>query len=92
MLAIVGAPAGNAALTLMAEMFPAHVRSAGIALTYSLTVTIFGATTQFVITWLLDATGDPLSPAYYVMVAGTISIFAMGYLVRAARRFTDLAE
>ena len=91
-LAIVGAPAGNAALTLMAEMFPAHVRSAGIALTYSLTVTIFGATTQFVITWLLDATGDPLSPAYYVMVAGTISIFAMGYLVRAARRFTDLAE
>jgi MFS family permease len=74
---LVGAPGTIAAMTAMAEVFPAHVRSAGISLAYALTVTIFGATTQFVIAWLIGVTGSPYAPAIYVIVSSMISIGAM---------------
>jgi len=69
-----------AALTTMAEVFPPEIRGAGISLAYALTVTIFGATTQFVIAWLIGVTGSPYAPAVYVMVTSAISIVAMAML------------
>jgi len=39
----------------------------GMAVSYAISVCVFGGTTQFVIAWLIGATGDPLSPAYYVI-------------------------
>jgi MFS family permease len=74
---LIAGPGAIAALTAMAEVFPQEIRSAGISLAYALTVTIFGATTQFVIAWLLGVTGDPFAPAYYVIVSSAISIGAM---------------
>lgn len=76
----IGLPGSVAALTTMAEVFPAEVRGAGISLAYALTVTIFGATTQFAIAWLIGVTGSPLAPAVYMMVASIISIGAMTML------------
>ena len=75
-------PGTVANLTVMAEVFPATSRSAGIALTYASAVTIFGATTQFVIAWLIDATGSALAPAYYGMVTAALSCAAAIYLFR----------
>jgi MFS family permease len=75
-LTIVSIPGAVANLTVMAEVFPTESRGAGIALTYAFAVTIFGATTQFVITWLLDATGSALAPAYYGMAAAAMSVVA----------------
>jgi hypothetical protein len=40
-------------------------------------VAVFGGTTQFVIAWLIGTTGDPLSPAYYVIATSLISLWAM---------------
>lgn len=77
---LIGAPGTIAALTAMAEVFPPHVRSAGISIAYALTVTIFGATTQFVIAWLIGVTGSPYAPAVYVIVSSVISILAMTML------------
>lgn len=74
---LVAGPGAIAALTSMAEVFPQELRSAGISISYALTVTIFGATTQFVIAWLIGVTEDPFAPAYYVMVTSAISIVAM---------------
>jgi predicted branched-subunit amino acid permease len=45
--------------------------------TYALGVAIFGGTTQFIVTWLLKETGNPLSPAIYVMIVSVISLIAM---------------
>ncbi len=81
-LAMVGMPASVAAVTVMAEVFPTESRGAGIALTYAAAVTIFGATTQFVVTWLLDVTGDPMAPAYYSMGAAVLSVGAILILFR----------
>jgi MFS family permease len=62
------------AYAFMAEAFPQSVRSSGLAILYALGVMIFGGTTQFVVAWLIDVTGDPLVPAWYQIVTTTVSI------------------
>ncbi len=79
---LAGMPGTVATLTVMAEVFPAASRGAGIALTYASAVTIFGATTQFVVTWLIDATGSAFAPAYYGIAASAVSLVAAIYLFR----------
>ena len=85
-------PASVAAVTVMAEVFPAESRGAGIALTYAAAVTIFGATTQFVVTWLLDVTGDPMAPAYYSMGAAMLSVGAVLILFRYLAQHSRSAD
>lgn len=62
-----------------AEMFPTEVRYTGAALGSNIAYVIFGGTASMVATALIDATGNTLSPAFYMMgiavVAGIILIF-----------------
>ena len=67
----------TAAMTALTEVFPNEVRSSGLAVSYAIAVSVFGGTTQFVVAWLIGTTGDRLSPAYYVIVTGVISLWAM---------------
>ncbi len=53
------------------EAFPKAVRSSGLSILYALGTTIFGGTTQFVVAWLIERTGSPMVPAWY-MLATTI--------------------
>lgn len=62
---------------LIMEAFPKRVRATALAVIYSVGVTIFGGFAQFNVTWLLQRTGDPMSPAWYLIAAGTISLLAM---------------
>jgi MFS family permease len=64
----------GAAYAFMAEAFPQSVRSSGLAILYALGVMIFGGTTQFVVAWLIDVTGNPMVPAWYQIVATSASI------------------
>ena len=66
-----------ASIAAIAEMFPNRVRSSGVAICYALSVSVFGGTTQFVVAWLIRATGDPMSPAYYVIACSVLSLWAM---------------
>jgi MFS family permease len=68
---------GSASLVAIPEMLPARIRAAGMSISYALTVSIFGGTTQFVATWLLKATGNALSPAWYVGALGIVSALAV---------------
>jgi hypothetical protein len=38
---------------------------------------VFGGTTQFVVTWLIEATGSPLAPAWYMTIAIALGLTAM---------------
>ena len=67
---------------LIPLIFPAAVRSTGLALTYSLGVAIFGGTATYIVTWLVGVTGDPLASTYYVMAANVVMLVAI-LLVRA---------
>jgi hypothetical protein len=44
---------------------------------YSLGVTIFGAFGPFFVTWLIGQTGNPMAPAWYLLGALLISLFAL---------------
>jgi MFS family permease len=66
--------------TALAEQFPVHTRSTGLALAYNFAVMMFGGFAQLIVTWLIRETGTPLAPAFYVMfgaVAGVIGVLLM---------------
>src|SRR5947209_3097404 len=63
--------------SLLSEQFPVETRAIGVAFSYSVSVTIFGGFAPFVATWLISQTGDPLSPAYYLMFTAFLSIIAL---------------
>ena len=77
LLAAVGALGGAVSLVIIPESLPRSVRSSGFAVAYALAVTVFGGTAQLVVTWLIRVTGDPLSPAWYLIASGIVGIAAM---------------
>lgn len=82
-LAGVGAISGLMALgsgvgmLLLLEAFPPRMRASGLAIPYALGVTLFGGTAQFIVTWLIKTTGDPMSAAWYVTPSCLLSFFAL---------------
>jgi MFS family permease len=77
LMAALGAMSGAVSLVMIPESLPKSVRSAGFSVAYALAVTIFGGTTQLVVTWLIGATGNPLSPAWYLIVSSAVGLVAM---------------
>ncbi len=67
--------------TVMAELFPANVRSVGMSMAYNIAVMVFGGFAQFIVTWLIRATGSPMSPAFYVMF-GVVLGFIASFFIR----------
>lgn len=70
---------------MIAELFPANVRSTGLSIAYNVAVMLFGGFGQFIVTWLIKVTGTPLAPTYYVMAGIALSIVAVAFVpVRSA--------
>ena len=63
-------------LALM-RVIPKRVRATGLSVVYSVGVSIFGGFAQFIVTWLIRATGNPMSPAWYVVACSAISLCAL---------------
>lgn len=62
---------------LMAELFPARMRTTGLSISYAFGVAIFGGLAPLISTWLIATTGSKLAPAFYLIVAGLISLVAL---------------
>ena len=65
---------------MLADLFPVQVRSTGMAISYNLTVTVFGGFAPLTITWMIHMTGN-IAPAFYligaaILSAGIVSITA----------------
>jgi hypothetical protein len=71
--------------TAIAEQFPTGVRSTCLSVGYNLPVMIFGGFAQFFVTWLIEATGSPIAPAFYLMFGAAGGLLAAFYLVEHAR-------
>ena len=67
----------GAALVAMSESMRKNMRSMGLAVIYALGVTVFGGFAQSNVTWLMKAIGNPMAPAWYMMVAAVVGIVAM---------------
>jgi MHS family proline/betaine transporter-like MFS transporter len=82
--------------TALAEQFPTRVRSTALAIAYNIAVMLFGGFAQFFVTWLIQATGTPIAPAYYLMFGAAVGLVAALFLKERARdaRFlvTDAVE
>ena len=68
--------------SVLSEQFPVETRAVGVAFSFSVAVTIFGGFAPFTATWLIAQTGDPLSPAYYLMATALLSIIALMVIAR----------
>ncbi len=68
------------------ELFATRVRYSGFSIGYNICVAGFGGTTPYVVTWLTAQTGNPVAPAYYVVVAAVISLLTILTLRENARR------
>ncbi|GAA5194178.1 hypothetical protein GCM10023346_20950 [Arthrobacter gyeryongensis] len=56
----------------------------GIA--YNFSAAIFGGTTPFIVQGLIDATGDDMAPACYLIGTSVIGAIAIYFLPESARR------
>ena len=74
--------------SLMSELFPVETRAIGVALSFSTAVSIFGGLAPLVATWLIAATGDSLSPSYYLIFTALLSLFALMAIQWRSRRVT----
>jgi MFS family permease len=71
-------------IVAIAESLPKRVRSGAFALIYALAISVFGGSTQFLVAWIIHATGNPLAPAWYMLGAVTIGLIAMVRLPETA--------
>jgi len=71
--------------TALAEQFPTSVRSTGLAIGYNVAVMLFGGFAQFFVTWLIQATGTPIAPAFYLMFGAAVGLLTALFLTERAR-------
>lgn len=61
----------------MPALFPTSVRYSGFAIGYNFSTAIFGGTAGAMNTWLVEATGNPLVPGFYLCAAGVIGVLTV---------------
>ena len=71
---------------ILAEMFPTRIRYTALSVSYGFAVAIFGGFAPYISTFLIRASGDPLAPAFYVMLAGVLSLIATFFVEERAGR------
>lgn len=76
-------------ITIMPELFPKEVRATGMAIVYSVGIALFGGFAQFIVTWLIKVSGDPLSPSWYVVGCGLVSLLPLLAIRGSAGRALD---
>ncbi len=71
--------------SLMGKIFPVHTRVSGMALSYNISVPIFGGFAPFIAQWLIELSGSKLAPSYYLMATALLSLAALALLRRTLR-------
>ncbi|MCB8879282.1 MFS transporter [Acidisoma cellulosilytica] len=80
LMSALGSLSSAAAIVAIPELLPTSVRASGLSTAYAFAVTVFGGTTQFVLAWLIGVSGDPLSPAWYMIGSGILGVIAMALM------------
>ncbi len=65
------------AMASVTENMPHALRAGAVAILYALAISVFGGTAQFIVTWLIDTTGSPIMPAWYVAGALVLGLAGM---------------
>jgi MFS family permease len=73
-------------LVLIPSIFPPAVRATSLSICYALSTSVFGGSSQSMVTWLLGATGNAMTPAYYLFAANLVSWIAIAALLASRCR------
>ena len=65
-------------------LFYTPVRYSALSIAFNVSVSLFGGTTPLVTAWLVERTGDPMVPAYYLMGAAVIGLVTMLFVRETA--------
>jgi MHS family proline/betaine transporter-like MFS transporter len=79
---VLGVGVLSGGLVANVELIPKPIRCTGLAFAYNASIGFFGGTTPMIAAWLIEVTGDPISPAYWVSIAGVITLLTAVFLVR----------
>lgn len=71
-------------IVVITESLPKATRSGGLGMIYACAISLFGGSAQFVVTWLIEATGSPLAPAWYMTGGVVVSLIAILQLPETA--------
>ncbi|WP_027556666.1 MFS transporter [Bradyrhizobium sp. Cp5.3] len=83
-LSIIGSLPFTAFYATFTEALPQNIRGGVFATVYAVAIASFGGTAQLVVTWLLHVTGNPLAPAWYLLLAAIVGLVAMGLMPETA--------
>jgi MFS family permease len=83
-LTLVGSLPFTAFYATFAEALPQNIRGGVFATIYAVAIASFGGTAQLVVTWLLHISGNPLAPAWYLLLAAVVGLIAMGLMPETA--------
>ena len=72
------------------EMFGTRSRYLGFALPFNVGAMLFGGVAPFIGTWLIAVTGNPSSPAFFLILVGVLSL--IGLLLSAETVRTPLMD
>lgn len=72
-LAMPAAAWSAVAASAVPEQFAARGRYSGMALGYNIATVLFGGLTPAIVAWLIAATENPLSPAYYASIVTVLA-------------------
>ncbi|MBB5406362.1 MHS family proline/betaine transporter-like MFS transporter [Paraburkholderia sp. WC7.3g] len=71
---------GGAAFTTMTELFPTSFRTTGHAISYQLSVAVFGGTAPFIAAWLISVSGYSTAVGVYLAIIGTAGLIAVQFI------------
>jgi MHS family proline/betaine transporter-like MFS transporter len=63
--------------SLLAEIFPTQTRGSGIAISYNISVPIFGGFAPLISAWLIAVTGSSLAPSIYLIFGSLLSLVVL---------------
>jgi MHS family citrate/tricarballylate:H+ symporter-like MFS transporter len=84
LLSMIGSIPYSAFYVALAEGLPQNIRGGAFATIYAVAIATFGGTAQLVVAWLTHVTGNPLAPAWYLLLAAAIGLAAMALMRETA--------
>jgi len=72
-------------LGALVEVVPQHVRTTCFSMAFALAAGLFGTFTPFAATWLIEHTGNKAAPAFWLMCAAVLGIFAALTIYRGGK-------
>lgn len=70
---------------MFAEMFPTEDRLTGYSLAFNVGLGLVGGTAPMIATWLIEITGTPLAPGFYLVALSLVSLVALSFMKDRSR-------